>query len=302
MTLLRQVMLTTLIYLVQDISMTEWNMTVYRRMAKYALNVYENSTVPNSQVLAHQDSWIYSHDVTLGVHVLSIRGTDDIFDILSDLWITPHRVGNISFHRGFWILATRIHTEVPFDFHVPIIITGHSLGAAITSILVFLLTEQGYNVSGYGFATPPHVAMLKDHVNIGNFTSFVYRDDIVPRLTVHSAASIMNSCEAGDVTYIPFLLRFGYRYANDSECQSFSQLLSPFEVQYIIPGIIMQLDCGHLYLQSYEKYQTIVPSSTCVADHSMIRYSFALGNNETLPADQYIVRSRCPCSPLCVIW
>lgn len=84
------------------------------------------------------------------VQTISVRGTKTLGDVLHDIEFTIVRaVGlDITIHRGFQEDALLIYEDVkPFlrkDFSTRV--TGHSLGAAVSAILMIYLQRDGYAV------------------------------------------------------------------------------------------------------------------------------------------------------------
>lgn len=79
-----------------------------------------------------------------------------------------------------------------------IILTGHSLGAGVASLLTVMLRngldERGLRnarVKCYGFATPACVDRALAEQAVGLVTSVVLHDDVVPRLTARSLRALM---------------------------------------------------------------------------------------------------------------
>jgi len=129
--------------------------------------------------------------------IVAIRGTEGaklisglgFMDIIRDMRFIPwyHPVLGWA-HSGFLKGAIKIFDDI--TAHVikdaPIIMTGHSLGAALALVVGILLKHAGYNVVEYvGFACPRTFVYNKQRHNPDRsvrfpITIYRYHDDIVP--------------------------------------------------------------------------------------------------------------------------
>lgn len=81
---------------------------------------------------------------------ISVRGTHTFGDILHDIefQLVPDGDSGVAFHRGFETQARLIYADVrPYlnlDYRTRV--TGHSLGAAVSAILMIYLQQDGYLV------------------------------------------------------------------------------------------------------------------------------------------------------------
>lgn len=94
---------------------------------------------------------------------LSVRGTDDIKDVIDDasalVMVHRHEFGKVhnGFADGFDLLneTIRDYLDEMDDISKPIIITGHSLGAAVCCLLALSLKKHGHKVKKiYTFGQP----------------------------------------------------------------------------------------------------------------------------------------------------
>jgi len=90
----------------------------------------------------------------------------------------------------------RLHRILDTEKDASIIVTGHSLGGAISSLLPFFLLNkpqfQNRKVLAYPMAPPPTVPRaLANMPRVRKMvTSVVYQDDVVPRLSVHNLSKL----------------------------------------------------------------------------------------------------------------
>jgi len=159
----------------------------------------------------HQPAWcLYIHeDPSKRVASVAIRGTDLEKslggDLFTDVNALPERLQGcdgktIVAHSGILASARKIEPElrqalralVEKDFEI--LVVGHSLGAGVVALLVWLL-KYGANgeklpetakVYGIGYATPSCVDRRTAEGMKDYFTSVVNSTDIVPRLTLKS--------------------------------------------------------------------------------------------------------------------
>ncbi|KAF2286611.1 hypothetical protein GH714_022857 [Hevea brasiliensis] len=143
--------------------------------------------------------------------ILGIRGTHTVYDLITD--IVSSSDGEVTFegystHFGTaeaarWFLNHEMGTirkclEKYEGFRLRLV--GHSLGAAIASLLAIMLRKRSYEelgfspdiVSAIGFATPPCVSRELAESCADFVTTVVMQDDIVPRLSVASLARLRN--------------------------------------------------------------------------------------------------------------
>ena len=93
------------------------------------------------------------------LQVLSVRGTANLKNAKEDVEYMKSRNQklNIQIHSGFDKDAIQVYTDVlpHLNKEFPIAVTGHSLGAAIATVLMMYLHEDGYTlVHAYNFGQP----------------------------------------------------------------------------------------------------------------------------------------------------
>jgi len=129
--------------------------------------------------------------------VIAIRGTEGgqlisglgFMDVIRDMRFIPwyHPVLGWA-HSGFLKGAVRITEDLKSHIYKdkPVVLTGHSLGAALALIVGMLLKHDGYEVVEYvGFACPRTFVYNKQRHNEDTsvrfpITIYRYEDDIVP--------------------------------------------------------------------------------------------------------------------------
>lgn len=161
--------------------------------------------------------------------IVAIRGTEGaklitglgIMDIIRDMRFFPwyHPVLGWA-HSGFLKGGVRIFEDLKkhIDKDVPVVLTGHSLGAALALIVSILLKHEGYQVVEYvGFACPRTFVYNKQQHNDDRDARFpitIYRfgNDIVPQVPFafpfyyHHPVEIT---QLGDGSGIPSILDHG---------------------------------------------------------------------------------------------
>lgn len=94
--------------------------------------------------------YAYGFDSDLGVQVVAIRGTANLKNALLDLeyWKTWSPALGINLHRGFERAANAVYENLKpkLKKEFPIIVVGHSLGAAEAIIVGMFLTRDGFNL------------------------------------------------------------------------------------------------------------------------------------------------------------
>lgn len=124
-----------------------------------------------------------------GVTIIAFRGTDTfsifhgsgIKDIIRDARILPWYDRDVGWaHRGFLLggqkSAAILQDHLAKD--MPLILTGHSLGGAVSLICALKLQAMGFYVKGWvGFGTPRCIFSKTDKFDQVNYR---YRSDIVP--------------------------------------------------------------------------------------------------------------------------
>lgn len=137
------------------------------------------------------------YDVIMHVFVVSCRGTACPEDVITDILGEPvefvhDKVRGMS-HSQMAVVAENIANDVvatlkmpdylSFSEQVPIVCTGHSLGAGVAALLSMKLYDRGYNSYAIGYATPAIVTPNIARRVQSRCISVVNESDIVPRLS-----------------------------------------------------------------------------------------------------------------------
>ena len=115
-----------------------------------------------------------------GVTIISIRGTNNGRNVLSDLDFRPFydkKLG-VDIHRGFRDAAEKIRDEI-IENHAleeTVILTGHSLGGAIAQIIGLWLEDDAYEVQIYSFGSP--AVMTEQLWTDGHFRVYLENDPV----------------------------------------------------------------------------------------------------------------------------
>lgn len=100
---------------------------------------------------------VYQINTTGDYKIITIRGTLTQEDIESDLlWeqIPYHNMGHV--HRGFAIMANNLYSKLNIPINSKILLTGHSLGAAVAELIAGRLAKErkDVNIALYVSARP----------------------------------------------------------------------------------------------------------------------------------------------------
>ena len=124
-------------------------------MASYCNDAYETRP-KHYQIRDNELSYTVKYDE--GVTIISFRGTDNGWNILSDIDVRPWRDDELGLilHRGFKDTAGYLFSDIRKNYRLDnvVLLTGHSLGGAIAQIIGLWLDEQGHVVQIYTFGSP----------------------------------------------------------------------------------------------------------------------------------------------------
>ena len=120
------------------------------------------------------------------LQLISVRGTDNLANVKQDAEIIQIKDKNIGIyvHKGFDSDAQDILKEVRplLKKNYAIKVTGHSLGAAIATILMIYLHNEGFDIQhSMNFGQPKFTTLAgAAKYNFLPLTRFVNREDVVP--------------------------------------------------------------------------------------------------------------------------
>ncbi|CAB4491349.1 uncharacterized protein OCT59_026820 [Rhizophagus irregularis] len=127
--------------------------------------------------------------------IICIRGTLSISDILIDL-----KAYNVDYncedyyhcgmHQSANIIFNELRDKIKKYNNYSVKVTGHSLGAAVSSIVAILLQKHEFDTQAWNFATPPCCSFsltsrTKDFIN-----NFVNENDIITRMSFENLREI----------------------------------------------------------------------------------------------------------------
>ena len=105
--------------------------------------------------------YAYAFDPLTGRQIIAIRGTANLVNALLDVefWKDKSKELGIRLHHGFETAAALVLKDVSpkLDRSIPIIVCGHSLGAAEAIIVGMFLRKEGYLVEKIVASGPPKV-------------------------------------------------------------------------------------------------------------------------------------------------
>ncbi|CAG8595616.1 16272_t:CDS:2, partial [Cetraspora pellucida] len=235
-------------------------------------------TVPNYMVI---------RDPETNSIIVSIRGTMNIADVITDALAHYERWNDGLVHRGVLRSAQYLVDRSLNDIRAAVIkfnansihITGHSLGASISSIVTLLLREKckdlllrGIDIRAWNFATAPccshDLACKTESVNY--IYNFVNENDVIPRL---SYGNLMDFKEL--VKFAANELKNGeYKKSTERLSKLFSSIDSyrttlksnPSSQKLYIPGTIHYLYKG--FYRSHTKSSLVCYTKDIVCEKS----------------------------------
>lgn len=132
-------------------------------------------------------SWGRSNIALLRRNILCIRGTNSIWDLVSDANIvkTKSSCGKVKFHRGFYnsakTLVDKIEKQQLLNKKDTYRICGHSAGGAIGVIAAYELQLKNYNIEevvSFGSPKVTDTDGCKFLENYVNYLRITYEEDI----------------------------------------------------------------------------------------------------------------------------
>ena len=147
---------------------------ILTEMAEYCERIYdEGKEIGNNE-------FAYNVVQDRGVTIISIRGTDNGKNVLTDLDARPFkdRKLGVQIHRGFRDASEKLRDDILENVALEetIILTGHSLGGAIAQILGLWFEDDAYEVQIYTFGSPSVITerMWED----GHFRVYLENDPV----------------------------------------------------------------------------------------------------------------------------
>ena len=143
-------------------------------MAEYCEKIYDEGREIG------EDEFAYNVVEDRGVTIISIRGTDNGKNVLTDLDARPFRDKKlgVQVHRGFRDASEKLKNDIIENVALEetIILTGHSLGGAIAQILGLWFEDDAYEVQIYTFGSPS--IMMEQMWEDGHFRVYLENDPV----------------------------------------------------------------------------------------------------------------------------
>ena len=147
---------------------------ILTEMAEYCERIYDEGKEIG------EDEFAYNVVQDRGVTIISIRGTDNGKNVLTDLDARPFRDRKlgVQIHRGFRDAAEKLKDDILENVALEetIILTGHSLGGAIAQILGLWFEDDAYEVQIYTFGSPS--VMIEQMWEDGHFRVYLENDPV----------------------------------------------------------------------------------------------------------------------------
>ncbi len=143
-------------------------------MAEYCEKIYDEGKEIG------ENEFAYNVVEDRGVTIISIRGTDNGKNVLTDLDARPFRDKKlgVQIHRGFRDASEKLKNDIIENVALEetIILTGHSLGGAIAQILGLWFEDDAYEVQIYTFGSPS--IMMEQMWEDGHFRVYLENDPV----------------------------------------------------------------------------------------------------------------------------
>merc|ERR1712137_729439 len=150
----------------------------------------------DSAILKKSPAFYIALDHDQEAIVVALRGTKVKQDILTDLAARYVKWDEGHAHEGFVLALAALEPQIkPIvetlkDKHAnyKVRITGHSMGAAVASLVVLKWVKEhpDWDIHGYGYATPCVVSAKLLPMTIKHFTTYVHNFDAIARLSMGS--------------------------------------------------------------------------------------------------------------------
>lgn len=150
------------------------DVSILIEMAEYCETIYDDGKE------IEDNEFAYNVVQDRGVTIISIRGTNNGRNVLTDLDARPFRDRKlgVQVHRGFRDAAEKLRDEIISNHALEetIILTGHSLGGAIAQIIGLWLEDDAYEVQIYSFGSPS--VMTEQLWTDGHFRVYLENDPV----------------------------------------------------------------------------------------------------------------------------
>ena len=147
---------------------------ILTEMAEYCERIYDEGKEIGDNEFA------YNVVQDRGVTIISIRGTDNGKNVLTDLDARPFqdRKLGVQIHRGFRDASEKLRDDILENVALEetIILTGHSLGGAIAQILGLWFEDDAYEVQIYTFGSPS--VLIEQMWEDGHFRVYLENDPV----------------------------------------------------------------------------------------------------------------------------
>lgn len=182
---------------------------------------------PNTILVATTDSskvlYFLELDQVHKLQIVTIRGTDNLRNIVedADYIVSQNPKLGIYVHRGFDQDASQIFNALlpHLDKAQPVVVTGHSLGAAIATLLMMYLQEEGFQLQpSINFGQPK----VTNQAGVEKYHSLpllrvVDEDDLVPLLPPTDLVDSIHGAYQHLGPQLVLLKGSSYRYQNHRE-------------------------------------------------------------------------------------
>ncbi len=139
------------------------------------------ATVPGTEV-----QYFLERNIKNGYQVITVRGTANLKNVLEDadyVTMKNHKL-DIRVHKGFNDDTTKLYADVSphLNKQQPVYVTGHSLGAAISTLLMMYLHKDGFKLEHSINFGQPKVTNKSgvEHYDFLPLTRIVDKNDVVP--------------------------------------------------------------------------------------------------------------------------
>jgi sn1-specific diacylglycerol lipase len=178
------------------------NVTSDKEVIKYLTGV-EDIVIEDWVSEPFRPGYYLCVDGETGSVILAFRGTANLHDGLVDLSCTPCDFLNGKAHSGFVNSAAKLASKLKpivdntLEMHpgFKLVLTGHSLGAAMASMLALDWIDQYQDLQCYAFAAPCVASLEVALLHSDQIFSFVHGSDMVSRWSLQTTKSLSQSLE-----------------------------------------------------------------------------------------------------------